>query len=125
MYCVKILYPRRPGSPFRFNLKHYFEVHIPLGLRLLRQHIDCSPARVECDVNCAPMDGSAQARYHLIASLYFANRDDAEGFKRLFAIPAAADQLKADWPNFTELAPEVSGAELMRFDPISGKPIEP
>jgi uncharacterized protein (TIGR02118 family) len=119
MYTVKIFYPKKPGSSFEFNLRHYLEVHVPLGLRLFRQHMGFSPARVECDVNCSTLDG-ADGCYHVVASLYFETREEAEGFRRLFRIPEVGEQLSADWANFTEVAPEMIWGELVRFDPGSG-----
>ncbi len=119
MYCIKVMYPKKPGSSFRFNLKHYFEVHVPLGLSLFRQHMGFSPVKTESDTNCASLDGGP-ARYHVIASLYFRTRQEADGFTRLFGIPEVAARLKADWPNFTELDPEVICSEVVDLDPTSG-----
>ena len=119
MYCIKVMYPKKPGSSVTFNLKHYLEVHVPLGLSLFRQHMGFSPVRTESDVNCSPLGGGT-AHYHVIASLYFRTRQEADGFTRLFGIPEVAARLKADWPNFTELDPEVIGSEVVDLDPSSG-----
>jgi hypothetical protein len=35
MYCIKVMYPKKPGSSFSFNLKHYLEVHVGFSLELL------------------------------------------------------------------------------------------
>jgi uncharacterized protein (TIGR02118 family) len=122
MFCVKVMYPRRRGSSFVFNLRHYFEVHMPLGLGLFREHFGFSPVRVVCDTNCSGSEGAA-ANYYLIASLYFNTSDEAACFAKLFAIPEAAAKLKADWPNYTELDPEVVFSEVIENDPVSGKPL--
>ncbi|MGH7908001.1 MAG: EthD family reductase [Candidatus Binataceae bacterium] len=119
MYCVKIMYPRRPGSSFVFNLKHWLDVHMPLGLGLFREQFGFSPLRVDCDVNCTG-SGDEQAKYYVVSSLYFNNKNEADCFSKLFAIPEIAAKLKADWPNYTELDPEVVFSEIIDVDPVSG-----
>jgi len=121
MFCVKVMYPKKPGSSYKFNLDHYFKTHMTMGLGLFRKHIGHSPLRVECDVNPESMT-PGEPRYYLICSMYFNTRDEAEGFARLFAIPEAAAQLRADWPNYTELDPEAVVSEVVEnIDPVTGK----
>ncbi len=119
MYRVDIMYPNKQGSTF--NLKHWLEVHLPMGLRLLKQHCGVSPIKVEACQNPHGPPGLALP-YHLINSLYFNTRDDADSFIRVFGIEEAARELKADWSNYTQSDPEVMISELVEFDPISGRP---
>jgi uncharacterized protein (TIGR02118 family) len=118
MYRVDVMYPKKPGSSF--NFAHWSEVHLPMGLRLLKQHCGVSPIRVEaCRSPYGPP--GIDAHYHLINSLYFNTRDDADAFFRLFAIEEAARELKADWPNYTQSDPEVMISEVIECDPFTGR----
>ena len=42
MYSVRIVYPNKPGSTF--DWQHYYDVHLPLGIRLLREYRGIAPA---------------------------------------------------------------------------------
>jgi uncharacterized protein (TIGR02118 family) len=117
MYRVDIMYPNKQGSTF--NLKHWSEVHLPMGLRLLKKHCGVSPVRVEACLNPYGPPGIT-VPYHLINSLYFNTRDDADGFIRLFGIEEAATELKEDWPKYTQSDPEVMISEMVGCDPVTG-----
>src|SRR5262249_5499198 len=117
MYCVKILYPNKPGSSF--NLKHLLEVHIPLGLGLLRKHCDVTPDRCEIDVNPYGLAPDAQVPYHALCSVYFGKNTDADAFQKLFAIEEAAREVKADWPNYTDADPQIMISEVIELDSAS------
>jgi uncharacterized protein (TIGR02118 family) len=117
MYRVDIMYPNKQGSTF--NLKHWSEVHLPMGLRLLKVHCGVSPVRVEACRNPYGPPGLT-VPYHLINSLYFNTRDDADGFIRLFGIEEAASELKEDWPKYTQSDPEVMISEMVECDPVTG-----
>lgn len=113
MYRVEIMYPNKPGSSF--NIKHWFEVHLPMGLRLLKKHCGVSPVRVEAHANPYAPPGLTLP-YHLTNSLYFNTKDDADAFIRLFGIEEAARELKSDWPNYTQFDPEVIISEVVECD---------
>ena len=117
MIKVSVMYPNKPGSTF--NLKHWSEVHLPMGLRLLKVHCGVSPVRVEACRNPYGPPGLT-VPYHLINSLYFNTRDDADGFIRLFGIEEAASELKEDWPKYTQSDPEVMISEMVECDPVTG-----
>jgi uncharacterized protein (TIGR02118 family) len=119
MYRVDIMYPNTPGSSF--NYQHWSEVHLPMGLRLLKHHCGVSPIRVEACRDPYGPPGVA-VPYHLTNSLYFKTRDDADAFFGVFAIEEAARELKADWPKYTQSDPEVMIAEVIECDPITGRP---
>ena len=47
MYSVRIVYPNKPGSTF--DWQHYYDVHLPLGIRLLREYRGIQPLKIEVD----------------------------------------------------------------------------
>jgi len=112
MYCVRIMYPNLPGS--KFNYDHYFAVHLPLGLGLLKKHTGVTPVRVEADTKPYSAPGEPHP-YHMINSLYFKTKDDADAFVRLFGIEEAAQLLREDWPKYTEADPKVQLAEVVEY----------
>jgi uncharacterized protein (TIGR02118 family) len=114
MYCVKVLYPKKPGSSF--NLKHYLSVHVPLGLGLLKKHCGVSAQRVEVDANPYGLTPEAKVPYHAIFSAFFDKKSDAAAFQRLFSIDEVVRELMADWPNYTEADPEIMISEVITFD---------
>lgn len=116
MYCVKVLYPNKAGSSF--NLKHYLSVHVPMGLRLLKQHCEVSAQRIEVDVNPYGLNAESHVPYHVIFSAYFDKQSDADSFQKLFSIDEVAQELMADWPNYTEADPEVMISEVVTVYPV-------
>jgi uncharacterized protein (TIGR02118 family) len=120
MHCVKILYPKAPGSSF--NLKHYLDVHVPLGLGLLAKHASIHATKVDIDVNPKGFP-RAEVPYHALASVYFDKESDARGFLDIFANEEIFRQLKADFPNYTKADPEIMISEGIGVDPVSFKPI--
>ncbi|HTW89351.1 MAG TPA: EthD family reductase [Candidatus Binataceae bacterium] len=118
MYRIEIMYPNKPGSTF--NFKHWNEVHLPMGLRLLKKHCGVSPFKVEACRNPYAPPGLT-APYHLINSLYFHTRDEADAFIRLFGIEEAARELMEDWRNYTQSDPQVMISELIECDPVTGR----
>ncbi|MGD9765790.1 MAG: EthD family reductase [Candidatus Binatia bacterium] len=121
MYCVKILYPNRPGSSF--NLQHYFDVHIPLGLRLMKEHCDLVPARLEVDTRPSGMTADSKVPYHAISSIYFEQRAEADACRAFFGREEIFRELSRDFPNYTESDPEIIFSELVAIDPSSFKPL--
>ncbi len=47
MYCVRISYPRQPGS--KFNFDHYYNVHSPLGLAMVMKYGGIQPVKILVD----------------------------------------------------------------------------
>ena len=120
MYCVRIMYPNLPGS--KFNYEHYFAVHLPLGLGLLKKHFGVAPVRVEADTKPYSAPGVPHP-YHMINSLYFKTKDEADAFVRLFGVEEAARLLKEDWPKYTSADPAIQLAEVLDCNPATGQPI--
>ncbi len=121
MHCVKILYPKTAGSSF--NLKHYLDVHVPLGLGLLAKHTGIHASSVEIDVSPSGFTPGSKVPYHVLASVYFQRGSDAQAFLDLFKNEAIFKQLKADFPNYTKAEPEIMISEVIRVDPVSFKPV--
>ncbi len=120
MYCVRILYPNKPGSTF--DWKHYYATHLPLGLSLLAKHKALRPLRVQVDENKAAPGGAVTGPHHCICSLFFAQRREAETMLSLFAIEDARRQLTEDWPKYTQANPEIEICEVIEADVVTGQP---
>jgi uncharacterized protein (TIGR02118 family) len=119
MHCVRIFYPNEPGSSF--NWRHYYDVHLPLGLGLLARHTGVKPVRVEVDRDISADGKGSAGRYHCICSVYFADRAGAEAMLGLFSIEEARRQLAEDWPKYTATDPEILVTEIVDADPLSGR----
>ena len=115
MYVVRIQYPRTEGSTF--NLKHYLDVHTPLGLGLLKSTYDVEPVRVEVDAE--PMQlGPNPPLFHCASNLYFAELAHVEAFKGLFANEETARRLSADFDFYTSNHPVISISKIVEIDPV-------
>lgn len=119
MYVVRILYPRTEDSDF--NLKHYIEVHSPLGLGLLKSECDVIPVRVEIDTGPLPL-GDNPPPFHCASHLYFSELAHVEAFKSLFAREDTAKLLSDDFELYTTNHPVISISELTNVDPITHAP---
>ncbi|MEQ8389326.1 MAG: EthD family reductase [Alphaproteobacteria bacterium] len=115
MYCVHIMYPRKPGSDFDYD--HYFRTHLTMGLGLFRKHMGFLPKQVFVQKACyGPDRTEASADYHAICTLMFESKADADKFIELFEIDEAANLLRADWPKYTEMDPRVVVGEVIETD---------
>lgn len=104
MYCVMIMYPRAEGG--QFDLKHYLDVHMPMGVGLLFKHTGVKPVKVVIQTENHGMDGSAgSSAYNTLCSVYFNTEQEANQFITVFNIEEAARLLKADWPKYTNTNP--------------------
>lgn len=120
MYVVRVLYPRTVESTF--NLRHYLDVHTPLGLGLLKKIHGVSPVKVEVDVEALPL-GTDPAPFHCASHIYFEDLSDVEAFKALFAQQDVAQQLIDDFPNYTTNPPVISISEVRAIDPVRHVPL--
>ncbi|MEQ8166808.1 MAG: hypothetical protein RIC93_12125, partial [Alphaproteobacteria bacterium] len=83
MYCVHIMYPRKPGSDFDYD--HYFRTHLTMGLGLFRKHMGFLPKQVFVQKACyGPDRTEASADYHAICTLMFESKADDDKFIELF-----------------------------------------
>lgn len=118
MYCIRIVYPKKPGSSFDWD--HYYAVHLPLGLSLLAKHTDAKPVRLEVDQGITADGTDGNVPYHCICSLYFETREEADAMVNLFAVEEAATLLAEDWPKYTVTNPELLVTEVVTADPLTG-----
>lgn len=115
MHVVQIMYPREDGVTF--NLQHYLDVHIPMGLGLLWKHYQVKPAQAMLTHDTYGRDRApSSAQYSAISTLIFNERAEAERFIELFEIPEAREQLSADWSRFTGQPPVVVLGAMAHLD---------
>lgn len=116
-YMVAFCYPNRPGGAF--DLKHFVDVHLPLGLSQTLKHLQLKPRKL---VVYSPTWNvgapGALLPYIAISSVFFDTRADAEKFSTLFAYEEAARLLSADFPNYTPGPPDVMMAEVHEFTDV-------
>ncbi len=105
MVCVNVFYPA--AGEGRFDIIYYKEKHIPLVRQLLTPH---GLERVEVDEGLSGFSQGIPPNYRVICRLYFPT---AEAFQAAFA--AAADQLLADLPHFTDIPVEVQVSNSVAF----------
>lgn len=110
-YIVAFCYPNAPGR--EFDLGHFVNVHLPLGLSQTLKHLGLRPRKL---VVYSPTWNvgapGAELPYVAISSVFFDSRADAEKFSTLFAYEEAARLLSADFPNYTPGPPDVMMAEV-------------
>ncbi len=119
MYSVRIVYPNKPGSTF--DWQHYYDVHLPLGVGLLREYCGISPQKIEVDQHISSDGKDGDAPYHCICTLYFNSQEEVDAMTGLFGIEEARRQLAEDWPKYTETDPELMVGEIVTADPLTGK----
>ena len=119
MYCVRILYPSKPGS--KFNFDHYYNVHSPLGLKMVMEHGGIQPVKIlvdELDTNDNQDDTFG---YHCICSIYFADKAGADAMMGMFELEEPRRLLSEDFPNYTETEPQIVVTKVTELDPETGK----
>ena len=119
MYSVRIVYPNKPCSTF--DWQHYYDVHLPLGIRLLREYRGISPLKIEVDQHITSDGKDGNAPYHCICTLYFNSREEVDAMTSLFAVEEARRQLAEDWPKYTQTDPELMVSEIVTADPATGR----
>ena len=116
MYSVRIVYPNKPGSTF--DWQHYYDVHLPLGIRLLREYRGISPLKIEVDQHITS-DGRRQCAVSLYLHPVFQQQGGSGCHDKPFAVEEARRQLADDWPKYTQTDPEPWSAKLTA-DPATG-----
>lgn len=117
MHVARIVYPSSENG--RFDLEHYRTVHSPLGLQLLRKHVDVEPFRWDLDTNARSPFPDAPPAYQCASSLYFRTESEADRFLALFGVEEAARELMADIPKFTDVQPQITVCEVEEIDPTA------
>lgn len=109
MFVVAFAYPASGDQDF--NLRHFLDVHLPMGVALCRRHLGLIPEKI---VVHGPLEGGGGATPILaaVSQVYFRTRLDAETFLTLFSVPEAAQKLIADFPRYTSGPPQVLIGEV-------------
>lgn len=117
MHMLAFLYPAAPGH--RFDVAHWKDVHLPLGLGLTDKHLGIRPSRI---LLFGPGQGgdlqADSAPFEAIAVVIFDDRESVERFSTLFAFEEAAQRLSADFPNYTAGPPAVLVSEIKEVTDI-------
>ena len=119
MYSVRIVYPKKAGSSF--DWQHYYDVHLPLGIRILQEYCGISPLKIEVDQHITADGKDGNVPYHCICTLYFNSKEEVDAMTGLFNIEEARRQLAEDWPRYTETDPELMVSEIVEADPATGR----
>jgi uncharacterized protein (TIGR02118 family) len=110
MYCLSVLYPNRPGA--RFDLDYYIETH----MRLVQDRLGPGGLiRYELASGRSGWPPAAPAPYVMICDMYFPSRDALER-----AFGAHRDELVADIPVYTNIAPQMYVSEILDAPSGSG-----
>jgi hypothetical protein len=116
-HVVAFCYPNAPGRGF--DLRHFVEVHLPLGLSQTLKHLGLKPRKL---VVYSPIlnvgAAGAPLPYLAISSVFFDTRADADRFATLFSYEEAARLLSADFPNYTPGPPDVMLTEVHELDDV-------
>lgn len=119
MYKVKIVFHAREG--YRFDRDYYVKNHLELIRTQLHGRVRLTRLEAEWNVrelNLADvehLEGSTDVLAPLILSLYLETKEDLEALFAFSASPAALPLIQ-NIPNFTDLAPQWTIAELEAFD---------
>ncbi len=102
MYKVSVMYPNRKDS--RFDLEYYRTKHMALVKKHLKPF-----GLLRTEVLRGISGGGGQpAPYGYIGNLYF---DSADGYEK--GVAASGGALRADIPNFTDVAPIRQISEIL------------
>lgn len=116
MFVVAFAYPHSDSQAF--DLRHFLDVHLPMGVGLTRKHLGIIPEKI---VVHGPLDGGGAAPIlAAVSHVYFKTRADADTFLTLFTVPEAAEKLIADFPRYTAGAPQVLVGEILELPDMPG-----
>ena len=111
MHVLAFMYPNAPGKVF--DIDHWRNVHLPLGLGLTNKYLGIRPKKV---VLLSPTAGGDlhgdSAPYGGIAMVMFESREAAEKLATLFEFKEAADRLSADFANYAAGPPSIMVSEV-------------
>jgi uncharacterized protein (TIGR02118 family) len=117
MHMLAFLYPSAPGHAF--DVGHWKDVHLPLGLGLTDKHLGIRPRKI---LLFGPAQGGdlqpGSAPFGAIAAVIFDDRESVERFSTLFTFEEAARRLSADFPNYTAGPPAILISEIKEVDDI-------
>lgn len=101
MYCMIVDYPRGEGSTFDYD--YYHSQHMPLCARLFADY-GYRGSLLRTSVGKGP--GASDLSWACV-DLLFATRDDLQA-----ALKAVGGEVSADVPNYTDVRPRMSFAEV-------------
>lgn len=117
MFVVAFAYPESAGRPF--DLRHFLDVHLPMGVALCRRHLQLIPEKI---VVYGPLQDGAGGTPILstVSQVYFRTRAEAEKFLTLFSVPEAAEKLGADFLKYASSPPRVLIGEITEIPDMPG-----
>ncbi|MCR4308086.1 MAG: hypothetical protein NUV80_06015 [Candidatus Berkelbacteria bacterium] len=117
-YMVAFMYPRANGGSF--NLDHYINAHLPLGVGLAHKHLDIKPSKIAVYTAIdGKGDNPISKGYAAICNIFFDSKNDADKFLTLFNFPEAAARLSADYPNYTTKPPQAIWATVTELQDMN------
>lgn len=110
MYMLAFMYPNGERA---FDIDHWRNVHLPLGLGLTDKYLGVRPTRITL---LSPTRGgdlqTESAAFGGVAICIFDKQKDVEKFSTLFEFEEAAQRLSADFPNYTAGPPQIMISEI-------------
>ena len=117
MYVVHVMYPNPADATQNFDMQHYLDVHMPLGIGLLDREFGVRPCRLEVLGNTYGADRTnASSEYNCIGSVYFDTKAEADTFIELFEMERPRGVLAADWLKYTPADPIAVLGEIKILD---------
>ncbi|MEM7542781.1 MAG: hypothetical protein AAF384_14540 [Pseudomonadota bacterium] len=117
MYVVHVMYPNPADATQEFDMRHYLEVHMPMGIGYLHREFGVRPCRVEvCGGTYGADRTNASADYNCFGSVYFETKQEADTFIELFEMERPRGVLAADWPKYTPADPIAVLGEIKVLD---------
>jgi uncharacterized protein (TIGR02118 family) len=109
MHVLTFMYPSAPGETF--NIKHYFDTHLPMGAGLAKKFLDIDVSKMIIQQVRGPEDGGIPAPYFVLCHVIVKSKEEADRIAGIFAFDEAAKRLSEDWPKYTPLAPQAMVSE--------------
>ena len=117
MHMLAFMYPNAPGHVF--DIDHWKNVHLPLGLGLTDKYMGIRPERI---MLFSPMRGgdlkAESSPFGGIAVVIFDDAKAVERFSTLFEFEEAAQRLSADFSNYAAGPPQVVVSEIREVTEI-------
>ena len=117
MYAFTFLYPR-PKSRM-FDYEYHRAVHMPMGLALVKRDLGVEPAMFWIE-RIDEGDPSSSEQYCAIVHLMFTDREARDRMVTSRINPAAAEKLRSDYDNFTDIAPTIRISQVTMDEDIAG-----
>ena len=117
MYVVHVMYPNPRDATQTFDMQHYLDVHMPMGIGLLYREYGIKPCRLEVLGKTYGGDRThGSADFNCIGSVYFETKAEVDRFIDLFERERPSAMLRADWPKYTPADPVALLGEIEVLD---------